>query len=226
MWRLSVAVVAGTILGVTACSLAPTPAYACSAGPDFDPVASSVVIVEGRILGYEVAPGAALPGSEEARAGSAHVPAQFEMTVERILKGDVSDPTFEFVDAASLSHALDEQGRHQWWGSGGACGAFDSDPTGRYAILGFWQDLEGVLHSSIFQVFYIGDDADGKVYDIALQRMASWPGAAAVPALGSGPGAGETGSTQAITVAAVLAAIGATLLGLGILSRVRFRETA
>ena len=218
MWRLSVAGVSAAILGAAAYSLSPTPAYACSAGLDFDPIATSDVIVEGRFLDWELAP--------ELNRGDAYLGIRVEMAVQRVWKGQIAEEVITMLDSASLGPPYPGHDEYEWVGASGACGAFDADPTGFYAIMGLSQRDDGTFGSSRFLVFYLGGDAGGEQYDRALQRMASFPGAAALPALGSGPGADDTGGFATVVVAGAVVTIGVALLGLVALSRFRIRRSA
>ncbi len=215
MWHL---VAAGILTGAVAVALhmiAPTPVYACSAGPDFDPIATSDVIVEGRFLDWELAP--------ELNRGDAYLGIRVEMAVQRVWKGQVAGEVITMSDSASLGPPYPGHDEYEWVGSGGGCGAFDADPTGFYAIMGLSQTDDGTLRSNRLRVFYLGEDAGGEEYNAALQRMASYPGAAALPALGSGPGASGRGAT--LTVAGIMAMMGTALLSLVVLSRIRIRRS-
>ena len=218
MWRLSLAGISAAILGLVAYSLAPTPAYACSAGPDFDPIATSDVIVEGRFLDWELAP--------DLNRGDAYLGIRVEMAVQRVWKGQVAGEIITMVDSASLGPPYPGHDEYEWIGASGACGAFDADPTGLYAIMGLSQRDDGTFGPSRFLYFYLGDDAGGERYDLALQRMASYPGAAALPALGSGPDASVPGPAATLTVAVIMAMMGTALLGLAVLSRISVRRSA
>lgn len=216
MWRLSVAGVSAAILGAAAYSLSPTPAYACSAGPDFDPIATSDVIVEGRFLDWELAP--------ELNRGDAYLGIRVEMAVQRVWKGQIAEEVITMLDSASLGPPYPGHDEYEWIGASGACGAFDADPTGFYAIMGLAHGSDDTLSSSRFLVFYLGDGPGGAGYDRALQRMASFPGAAALPALGSGPDA--AGPAATLTVAGIMAMMGTALLSLVVLSRISVRRSA
>ena len=218
MWRLSVAGVSAAILGAAAYSLAPTPVYACSAGPDFDPIATSDVIVEGRFLDWELAP--------ELNRGDAYLGIRVEMAVQRVWKGQIAEEVITMLDSASLGPPYPGHDEYEWVGASGACGAFDADPTGFYAIMGLSQRDDGTFGSSRFLVFYLGGDAGGEQYDRALQRMASFPGAAALPALGAGPSASVFGPAATLTVARIMAMVGTVLLSLVVLSRISVRRSA
>lgn len=107
--------------------LRPSTVHACSAGQDWDPVAESEVIVAGRITGWvEVASLPDTPSSFPFQA------IRVELAVDDVIKGGPV-ANIDFIDAASLGK---EGGLPDWRGSGGACGAFNEDPTGSYAIPG------------------------------------------------------------------------------------------
>ena len=142
-------------------------ALACSAGPDYDPVAASEVIVAGRFLGWEVIENVRYwderaepaPVDDPNFYGfNAFVPIRVRMVVDRVYKGTVQ-PEVEMVAGNTLldgdvTSAVD----YQWVGSIGACGAFDADPTGRYGVMGLAKDKFGRYHPSLLSVFYFGDE--------------------------------------------------------------------
>ena len=219
MWRLSIAGTSAALLGVAAYLLSPTPAYACSGAPPFDPIATSDVIVEGRILGWEFAP--------DLIATVNFLAIRIDMTVERVWKGQVAGEVITLSDTASLHPPFpsSDNDEYEWVGGSGACGAFDADPVGFYAIMGLTQRDDGTYGTNRLRVFFWGDDAGGERYDLALQRMASYPGAAALPALGSGPSASVSRSTVKLTVAGIMAMMGTALLSLAVLSRISVRRS-
>ncbi len=217
MWHL---VAAGILTGAVAVALhmiAPTPVYACSGDfSDFDPVATSEIIVEGRIVDAEVSP--EQPG--------AYFDIRAEISVQRVWKGQAALEMIALPRLDTPSDPSNEQIGSLWVLSTGVCNAFGSfDPTGSYVIVGLTQRDDGTLVAGRFHLFYLGDDAGGKEYVRALQRMASFPGAAALPALGSGPGASVSGSTATLTVAGIMAMMGTALLSLVVLSRIHFRRS-
>ena len=185
---------------LVAATLLETPrAFACSPGPDFNPVAESDVIVEGRFLGYDVLAEASPPGD--------FVPVRVEMAVARVLKGQVAADTIDVVDDRTL-RIFSETG--EAWGGGGSCGAFGSDPTGKYAILGLNSRPDGSYAPSLPLTFFIGDAPSGESYDRALTRLASFGGV--LPDTGSG--AFDSRSTDLATIGK-LAAVGAAVFTLG-----------
>ena len=160
----------------------------------------------------------------ELNRGDAYLGIRVEMAVQRVWKGQIAEEVITMLDSASLGPPYPGHDEYEWVGASGACGAFDADPTGFYAIMGLSQRDDGTFGSSRFLVFYLGGDAGGEQYDRALQRMASFPGAAALPALGSGPNA--AGSAATLTVAGIMAMMGTALVSLAVLSRIRFRRSA
>lgn len=93
------------------------PTYACSAGPDFNPVAEADLIVGGHITAWQ----RLLPVAD-----CLFTPIQLTMAVDRRLKGD-ADPTLQSVEPSRLSAMGDQEVSV---GSSGACGVFESDLTG------------------------------------------------------------------------------------------------
>jgi hypothetical protein len=230
MWRLLSALLLLAAITIAGLSVSAKRAYACSAGPDYDPVAASDVIVKGRFLGYEVLPDAPLPGLAEDDpkydfTRDAYVPVRVDMAVERVLKGQVQGSIITLVDPVSLEPPYPGHDTYEWIGASGACGAFDWDPTGKYAVMGLFELDDGTYRPHRMLWFSVGDSPQGEWYQYALERIASFPGAAGLPALGSGP-AGSSGASAATIVAAgVAAAAGIALLGTSAAVRVRGRRS-
>ena len=181
-------------------------ALACSAGPDFDPVKDSEVIVEGRLLGYEIlpdAPIAELPKSDGTQ--DPYVPIRVDMAVTRVFKGDVAGGVIAIVDPVSLGAPLSGSEGRRWIGSGGACGAFDEDPTGKYAIMGLSEQDDGTYRPNRLRWLFYGDGPSGEAYQRALTRLSVLP-----PSAGFGPGSGS--GAGLLVPAASLAGAGAVLL--------------
>ncbi len=217
MWRLSVAGVSVAILGIAAYSLAPTPAYACGLGIGFDPVATAEIIVEGRIVDAEVSP--EQPG--------AYFDIRAEISVQRVWKAQAALEMIAQPRLDSPSDSSTEQIGNLSILSTGVCSGFGTfDPTGSHMIVGLTQRDDGTLIVGHGLVFYRGDASGGERYDAALQRMASYPGAAALPALGSGPNASVSDSAVTLVVAGILTLMGTALLSLAVLSRNRVRRSA
>ena len=126
---------------IVAALLPPRPALACSAGPDYNPVAESEAIVVGRLTGWEEGDTDPPPPPD----GSLFVSIRVTMTVERRLKGR-APAVITIVDQASLFRIPAEAGRPEqtfWAGGAGACGSFDEDPSGKYAVMGLWRNPDG-----------------------------------------------------------------------------------
>jgi len=136
-------------------AIAPPPAAAatCSAGPDWDPIAESHVVVGGQILGWDPAPGVSGP--------PLFTPVRLHMRIDHVWKGALAGRPI--YDNASLS-ASGYPAR--WIGSSGACGAFDDDPAGKYAVLGLVESGAGALLTSRLRIFYL----DERPYDPASVR--------------------------------------------------------
>jgi hypothetical protein len=160
--------VAGALLAVTLAApllAPPRPARACSAGPEFDKVADSEVIVAGRLDRWERA--------GEARGAGEFVPIRVTMTVERVFKGDAM-PTIAIIDHGSLiDYPVQGTGatRIVWGGAGGACGSFDADPTGRYAIMGLRRPPNGTYGANRLLTFFLGDEPVGDGFEFAMNRL-------------------------------------------------------
>jgi hypothetical protein len=127
---------------------APAPAFACSAGPDYNPVAVSDVIFAGTITDWQRVE---VPGT-----AAMFQPVRLTASVDHTFKG-TAGPVLEAVDTASLIRHPGA-GR-QWAGSGGTCGAFDADPKGQFALMGLTRAEDGSLRTHLMQVFFIGERA-------------------------------------------------------------------
>jgi hypothetical protein len=137
--------------------LAP-PTYACSTGPEFNPVAEADLIVGGRIVGWEELPGG---------SNSPFTPIRLTLEVDQHLKGAAS-ATVTFVDQSSV---YSSNGQIVWAGASGSCGAFDSDPTGQYVVLGLDTAPDGGLASNLLLTFFNGAEPSGEAYTRALERL-------------------------------------------------------
>ena len=222
MWRLLWIPPAMVALLLVGGATRPPLAHACSVGPDFDPVAASDVIVEGRLLSYEVLPDAPPPNSERYDfTQDPFMPVRVKMAVARVWKGEVGSDIIDIVDYRTFGIHPDTG--VEIWGGGGSCGAFAGDPTGRYAILGLHAREDGTYGPSLPLDFLIGEGPDGEGYVSAVERMMSFPGAAALPALGSGP-TGHAGMPSYLVLAVIwAAALGVSLLGASAALRRRTR---
>jgi hypothetical protein len=175
------------------------PAFACSAGPDFDPLADATLIVAGRISGWELEP---------PEAGMVAV--RVTMTVERTYKGQPTAPLV-FLDHGSQFAA--EQAAVQYPGLSagiGGCSIFEADdPTGRYAVLGLMRREDGALVANRLLTFFLGDAPHGPAYDQGIARLAAI-GPARLPVTGTGgeAGSGTPSTTPSITVIPTLVPAG------------------
>jgi hypothetical protein len=96
------------------------------------------------------------------------------------------------VDLGSLQ---ENGGPPRWAGAGGACGAFDDDPTGKYIVIGF---SAGSLHpwqASRPNVIYLGPEPAGEQYERALVRLAAL-GSPLPPSVGDSPPAQQATSSS------------------------------
>lgn len=211
MWRLGTVGVTLIALAAAIHAVAMKDAFACSVGEDFDPVAASEVIVEGRFLGYEVL-------SEDSPSGG-FVAVRVDMAVTRVFKGEVSGASIVLIDDRTLT--INPTTGAELWGGGGSCGAFSEDPTGKYAIMGLQARLDGTYGPSLPLWFFAGEGPGDERYARALERIASFPGAAHLPSLGSGPASSPTRISHATLPAAALTGLALLLLGLGL--RIRSR---
>ncbi|MEX1253974.1 MAG: hypothetical protein WEE64_06510 [Dehalococcoidia bacterium] len=217
MWRsITVGLCAAMLVGITAFAVSPRRAFACSAGPEYDPVATSDVIVEGRFLGYDVLPDTP-PGNNN------YLTVRVKMDVAHVLKGSVAGDVIALVDPFSLSLPLSGHTKYEWIGSSGACGAFNEDPTGQYAVMGLSRNDDGTYRPSLLDSFYIGEGPQDPEYQRALQRLRSFPGAASLPSLGLGP-ARRGGFDALPTVGSVIAAVGLAAVVAGLVLRTRVRR--
>jgi hypothetical protein len=117
--------------------------------------------------------------------------------VELTLKGPAS-PTVEALDVASLIN--DRQGpiSGKWGGSGGSCGAFDVDPTGKYVFLALVRAEDGTLRTSLPLTFFVGERYQfaGSLHERLRDHMSSF-GLIIPPSTGSA-GLVQHGSTPGL----------------------------
>lgn len=228
MWRfVGAALTAASVMLMIDWLDAPS-GYACSVGPDFNPVESSDVIVEGRFTGYEILPDAPLPGLETnpktgEPARDAYVPIAVSMRVERVHRGYVPTEEIMLVDPRSLSPVPSGESEYTWMGSGGACGTFNSDPTGQYALIGLTENDDGTYAPSGPRTFFIGEGPAGEDYRYALDRFDMFAAAAGLPALGTGPV--SRSETDLLPIATALGAFGAFATGGAAVIRYRRRRS-
>ncbi len=199
MWRITAVAGLAAVMGIAALSTQTTPVHACSAGPDFDPIAESAIVVGGRLTNWEIASGEA---HEDLTTGS-FPDVRVHMSVDQIFKGPSDLEQVSFIDSNSLIIAVGTDGEDVWSGSGGGCGAFNADPKGVYALMGLFRSADGEYSSGLPRTFFLGDEPAGEAYDRALERMASWPAAASLPALGTGTAPSTTSNHLVVGAAAL-----------------------
>lgn len=136
----------------------PPSAYACSGEP-LDPN-EAAVIAEGRVERVTVRPDLPAPSN-------AFTPVEVTLRVERFLKGRAPNP-LTFVDPRTAFQRPD--GRVQW-GSGGACGILNVDPTGQYALIVFRQDADGRLTVNLLYGVAVGAGPDDPLVGWLRQRI-------------------------------------------------------
>lgn len=168
----------GAVLLPNGASPAAAGPLACSVGSDWDAIAESDVIIAGQITGYRL--------SEDAEAVPAFTPITLTWRVDDVLKGELR-PSDRIVDAASL---VERDGQREWHGSGGACGAFNADPTGVYAILGLYRAPDSTLQTSLPRIFYLGREryTDVDLNALRARVVAELPAAGQPTAMGGGGG--------------------------------------
>jgi hypothetical protein len=173
-----------------------TPAYACSAGEDFNPVAESDIIVAGRVVDWQPL--------QQTTTGD-FIPIQVHMNVEQAFKGNVARQ-IDFEDGASL--IKNPQGDFQWEGASGACGSFDVDPKGVYVIMGLERADDGTYRSNRLLIFFIGSEPKSDGYEQALARMAAL-GLANLP---------STGATSPVVTSLLIVSLGLLVSGIMLVS--------
>ena len=175
MKQLLLAGALGTVLSALGTFTSPLPAYACSAGSDFNPVAASDVIVMGTITDWQAL--------ESPPGLGMFQPIRLTISVDHTFQGSHA-PVLEAVDTSSLVREQIAVG--QWAGSSGACGAFNADPKGRYALMGLVRAEDGSLRTHLMHMFYIGerDQLAGARYERVSERLGSF-GLILPPSLGS-----------------------------------------
>lgn len=126
----------------------PRTAAACSAGPDFNPLRESEVIVLARVVDMRLAP------EHEGFGTPQTVAVWVDLEVEEYLKGGGPD-AISALDTSSVTF-LDGQDEDEmaafqgalYWGSGGACGTLNEDPRGQYWLTGV-NDEDGVYRLNL-----------------------------------------------------------------------------
>lgn len=125
-------------------------AYACTPVPGYDAVASSSVIVEGRVVAWRD-----LGGTE----------IEYDLAVERVFKGTgvAAGSTIQVRDFGSYMDGM-------WIGSGGLCGTFVDDPQGTWLVAGLTPE-DGGWSTTLRDRFYNAAEPEGEIYDSVLDRV-------------------------------------------------------
>jgi len=143
-------------------------ASACVQRRPSDPIAESDVIVSGRFTSWHLIEDATrldderlkldhnyyLEIQDDPKYYGPYDPIRVQMSVDRVYKGSAFE-TIEVVDGASLE-VYDHDPEYVWVGASGACGTFDFDPTGSYAVIGLTRANDGSFRAGRFRLFYIG----------------------------------------------------------------------
>lgn len=202
MCRLAIVVASLAIGAVAAVSLSTDTASACSRG-EFDPVAESDVIVEGRYVSYHAGPAEPVvfesPKNGETSILGYQLTETIEFAVARSLKGFVAESRITIVNRAWVDGP-----------PGGSCGSAAHDPTGRYSITGLVRRDDG-MYAFNSASFFSGSNPGAADYDRALSHLASRLGLPALPSLGAGP-ASSRGPISRFGLSAAVAAAALLLL--------------
>jgi hypothetical protein len=177
-----------------------SPAYACTLPANFDAVAASDVIVEGRILGWDE-----ISASQIA----------YEIEVTRAFKGAAA--TGDVLAVTDFGSRL--QGN--WEATGGLCGTFSEDPAGKYVVIGLRGDA-GSLSSTNQTRFFFGDEPRGPAYEAAIETV----GDGAVPLPPDTGDENDEGSDDGVLWLVTAAGIGLAVGGAGLILFLRRRPTA
>ena len=203
-WRMLIAGALIASLGLAAAR--PRPAHACSAGPDYNPVTASDLIVAGRVTGWELTEPD--PSSERAKDGRtmASVSPRVTLVVDRVLKGRApGELTFRdapggiyVAEAASARYP-----QYSFWVGG--CASFLQDPTGSYVVLGL-SGGDGVYAAHRTTTFFVDDGPGGPVFERVIARLT-----AADPSVLPATGVGMVADTDWRARSADGALVGVTL---------------
>lgn len=209
MWRLTVASALAALFVALSLSSHETPAHACS-GPATDRVAESEVIVEGWITNYSTI---LHPPDlyEDPKTGELfeyrlrRATERMDLEVLRVLKGTVSAQTVAVLyDVWAPGSQL-----------GGECGGVARDKSGSYIIAGLSRTDTGAYRAGWTRWFYVGPGPSDDRYHRVLESLASYPAAAGLPALGTGPAPATTTHHFIAGLAAAGAALLATSIVIG-----------
>jgi hypothetical protein len=197
MWQTFIGAGMAVVV-VAVAALRPQAVHACSGGPDWDPVAESHVIVGGQITSWARA--------TDVPPSAGFTPIRVTMRIDHVWKGSTAGRPI--IDLHSLR---EDTGTTLWAGSSGACGVFDEDPTGMYAVFGLYDAGDGVLHPGLLHRFYLSTQPyDPTNVAFGMHRL-GLPGTGGG---GDGVGAGWSGREIVALLAAGtgLAAVGGALL--------------
>ncbi len=194
MWRVTAATILATMLGAAILSMQTTQVHACTLFID-DIIAEADLIVEGRYISYAAVNEEPLSDPATGREVQ-RVSERTELSLSRVLKGSTGLELVTILNTAFVDQPP----------SGYCFPSVASDPTGKYTITALGQAADGTYR--FVYSFYLGDESVGSEYERALERLASYPAAASLPALGTGP----VPSTATHHLIAGVAAGGAALL--------------
>ncbi|HSP56182.1 MAG TPA: hypothetical protein VLS25_11410 [Dehalococcoidia bacterium] len=172
----------------------------CTPAPGPDPIASSDIIVAGKIIGWQVAtdierPTPVTPDSYEP------VPVRLYLGVDRAFKGNATTQ-LEFVNDTSLEF---QDGRYSWTFATFACGDFRGDPSGTYLVIGLAHGADGTLRETAR--FYEGKELAGHAYEDVISRL----GTGYLPAKSGPPQKADVPTGTLVAVASALAIVVATV---------------
>ena len=193
--RALVALLAAALVAHGGMDLAP--AYACTLPANFDAVASSDLIVEGRVFRWDEV---------------AESQIEYQIEVERAFKGPATaGGTLMVTDFGSRLHG-------DWESSGGLCGTFSGDPDGKYIVIGLRGEAGGELRSTNQTRFFLGDGPEGPAYEAAI-RQVSDGSTTGPPATGSGGDGASSDDALWLVVLASAAVLAAAVAAVFIVRR-------
>lgn len=166
----------GGLLSLLVFGVTPERAAACSGDPGnpFDPN-TAALIAEGWVERVTLRPDLAEPGYS-------YTPVEVSLRLTRTLKGSAGD-TVSFVDYGTAWRRPDGS---VLWGSGGACGIMEADPSGRYALIVFMRSADGrLVVNKIFGAAF-GSGPDDPGVQQLRQRLLDRLRPSAMPRTGTG----------------------------------------
>jgi hypothetical protein len=200
MWRLMLMTASFVTAAALAATTAPRSAYACTPpAPDYDAVADSDIVVEGRILRYDI-----IPVDSPSTPFFGLVTEKMSLDVERVHKGSFSKSVIRVVREAWLDDS--QQG-------GGTCSGVATDIKGQYAIWGLKMRDDGSYVLSSLHQFFLGDEPEGERYAAALERVTQ----PRIVLPNTGQGRSSSPTHDGVMLAAAIA--GLTLLGFSLALR-------